>query len=367
MKILFMTNVPSRYRVDFFNELGKYLDLTVIFENENSRIRSSSWKSNSFINFKAIFMKGIRYSAAQSISLDGVFHLQKNKYDLVIVGEYSSPASMITMLYMKLKKIPFMISTDGGFIAIGESYIKKWIKTYFISLANAWLSTSDESSKYLCYYGADISKIYKYPFSSIRNDDIAKKCLTKQEKVELKEKLGVHYKTVFVSVGQFVHRKGYDLLIEAASRLNSSIGVYIIGGEPTEEYIALKDKYKADNVHFVGFLNKDRLANYYKLADAFVLPTREDIWGLVINEAMAFGLPVVTTNRCLAGVEVLDNETGIIVDIENVDDLTQALITLSEKNFSETKILEKAQNYTIETMAESHVSIIEKWLHLHKE
>ena len=55
------------------------------------------------------------------------------------------------------------------------------------------------------------------------------------------------------------------------------------------------------NVHFVGFKTKEQLEDYYRAADLFVLPTREDIWGLVVAEAMAYGLGVITTNRCNAG------------------------------------------------------------------
>lgn len=55
-------------------------------------------------------------------------------------------------------------------------------------------------------------------------------------------------------------------------------------------------------------------------ADIFVHPTREDIWGLVVNEAMAKGLPVITTDRCVAGLELIKNESvGRIVPVENID------------------------------------------------
>ena len=58
MKVLFLTNIPSPYRVDFFNEIGKYCDLTVLFEKGFSNERDTSWKNYSFDNFKGIFLKG---------------------------------------------------------------------------------------------------------------------------------------------------------------------------------------------------------------------------------------------------------------------------------------------------------------------
>ena len=61
-------------------------------------------------------------------------------------------------------------------------------------------------------------------------------------------------------------------------------------------------------------------------ADAFVLPTREDIWGLVINEAMAYGLPVVTTDRCNAGLELIKNNVnGYVVHVDDKGELAKKL------------------------------------------
>ena len=54
------------------------------------------------------------------------------------------------------------------------------------------------------------------------------------------------------------------------------------------------------------------------------MPTREDIWGLVINEAMAYGLPIITTDNCLAGLELIKNEeNGYIIPVNNTELLAQ--------------------------------------------
>ena len=74
-----------------------------------------------------------------------------------------------------------------------------------------------------------------------------------------------------------------------------------------------------NNVHFIDFKNKDTLKEYYHVADVFVLPTREDIWGLVINEALAYGLPVITTDKCMAGLEMIENgKNGYIIPVNDV-------------------------------------------------
>ena len=57
-KILYMTNLPVPYKIDFFNELGKNMDLTVVFERRTASDREDSWLSSSFFNFKAMFING---------------------------------------------------------------------------------------------------------------------------------------------------------------------------------------------------------------------------------------------------------------------------------------------------------------------
>lgn len=58
-KALFLTNIPVPYRMDFFNELGKYVDLTVVFERTHAKTREDSWLESECKNFQGIFMKGI--------------------------------------------------------------------------------------------------------------------------------------------------------------------------------------------------------------------------------------------------------------------------------------------------------------------
>ena len=98
-------------------------------------------------------------------------------------------------------------------------------------------------------------------------------------------------------------------------------------------------------------------------SDVFVLPTREDIWGLVVNEALAFGLPVITTDSCVAGLELIINEeNGFIVPVD--DEITlgrtiQNVVQDPKKLTTMSKIsLESVERYTIEQMAREHFNII---------
>ena len=362
MKVLFLTNIPSPYRTDFFNELGKICDLTVLFELSSAKDREDRWISDNFKNFKGVFLKGIRISDDEGFCPEVIKYLSSKKYDAIIVGIYASPTGMLAIEYMRMMKIPFLISSDGGLIK-NDSKLKRAIKRHFMKPAALWLSSGNETSKYLTYYGADKDKIYRYPFTSVKSDDIIKTPLSIKEKNVLKQKLKLNGNRVVVGVGQFIYRKGWDVLLTAAENIDTSIHIYIIGGAAKEEYINYIKEHGLKNVHFVGFKSKEELAEYYKAADLFVLPTREDIWGLVINEAMAYGLPVITTNKCNAGLELVSDETGRIIDTDNPDQLYSAIneiLSLPEDQYTMMceNTLKKIRNYTIENMAKVHYDIL---------
>jgi len=363
MKVLFITNVPSPYRVDFFNALGELCDLTVLFETKFARDRDKKWTTDSFKSFNAIFLKGIRVGKAEAFCPEVISFLSLKKYDVIVEAFYSSPTGMLAIQHMKTHCIPFILSSDGGLIR-NESNFKYSFKQFFISSATMWLSTGEVTTDYLCHYGANRDRVCKYPFTSVKSEDILKYPLSKNEKQYYRDILGMKEKQIVISVGQFIYRKGYDILLESCSTLDKSIGVYIIGGNPTEQYLELKNKLSLENVHFVGFLEKDKLANYYKAADLFVLPTREDIWGLVINEALSYGLPVITTDKCVAGLEMA-RDCGLIMPFDT-DWSNNIQSLLNDDNFvkMQENSLNKARHYSIENMAYRHIEVFEKFRRL---
>lgn len=354
MKVLFMTNLPSPYRVRFFAELGKKCDLTVIYERKSASDRSEKWRAVSDKTYKEIFLYGKKIGTDNSISFEILKYINKS-YDVIVVGMYSTITAMISILYMRVRGIPFWISTDGGFVK--EEPRKNYIlKKVLLGSAKAWLSTGTKATEYLVHYGADWRKCYVYPFSSVSEKDLLEKPLNQSEKEQFKNQIGGVEKRMLLSVGQFIHRKGYDLLIQACVGLSDDIGVYIVGGVPPQEYIDLIQKYNIRNIHFVDFMKKDELAVYYKAADVFILPTREDIWGLVINEAMSYGLPVITTTNCIAGLELVEDDfNGQLVPSEDVESLKNSIETVfSDCERLGSNALETIRKYTIERMAEIH-------------
>lgn len=365
MKILWLTNVPSPYRTDFFNELGLYVELTVLFEKETSSERDKSWEINNFKHFYGIFLKGTASDVDKAICFSVITYLKSKRYDYIIVTNAATPTGMIGIEYMKLHKIPYLLEGDGGFKKNGKGLKEKY-KKHLLKGAIGYFSTSKSHDEYYRMYGADESAIHRYPFTSVREKEIINELPSLDKKNQMKEELGLTHRYLVLSIGQFIHRKGFDVLIKASRLLGDDTLVCIIGGKETKEYSAIIKEYNITNVIFKEFQVKEQLEKYFLAADVFVLPTREDIWGLVINEAMSYGLPIITTDKCVAGLELIkDYDNGFLIPSEDesilVDRIKEILIDNElRKKIGENNLI-KIKNYTIENMAKRHIEILEEY------
>ena len=365
-KILFITNIPSPYRIDFFNEFGKYTELTVVFEAKGASDQGIKfdWNYENISNFKAIFLSDGDIKENR-INFNLFKKINFTRYDMIFVTSYSYMTEMAGIIYLKIRRIPYFMEIDGGTLH-KENVIKRHYKKFLISGAMGYFSPSKKTDEYLIYYGVSKDDIYRYPFTSLKEEEILNEPIKESEKKTLKRELNVKEDVMILGIGQFIYRKGWDVLLKAAAKLqNKGIGLYIVGGEITDEYINIKRVYGLSNVHFKRFIPKEQIKKYYKAADIFTLPTREDIWGLVVNEALSFGLPVITTDQCGAGVELINSSNGIIVKSDCVDQLYDALSYLInkisdtvERNNYAKSALKTANKYTIQAMVREHIKLI---------
>lgn len=353
--ILFITNIPAPYRIDFYNELGKYYNLTVLFEAKRAPGITFNWKEDAIINFKAIFLKEGNIEEKR-IDWSIFKYIKSLKYDRIVITNYAYATEMMALLSFKLRNIPYYYELDGAMANYHEAKIKRIIKRFFLSGAKGYISPSKISDEYIKFYAGSKSKIYRYPFTSLRESDILQNPVTYQEKADIKKQLNMIENKMVLAIGQFIPRKGFDILLKASQHMNKEVGIYIVGGKPTHEYLKMQQEMNLTNVHFEGFKTKQDLSLYFKAADIFVHPTREDIWGLVINEAMGYGLPIITTNKCVAGMELLPSEC--IIDTENVEQLSNSINKLlADENLCKElsrENLEKIKEYTIEKMVIAH-------------
>lgn len=367
MRVLFCTNLPSPYRVDFFNELGKYCELTVCYERKISSERDAKWVGKGAQTYREVYLdlKPVGVDRSRGSALRK--YLSTNQFDRIIMTNYISLSCMEAIIYCKLKKIPYCIEYDGGFNK-ADSTPKWMLKHFLLGSAVGHFTTCDEHIEYLKGLGIKSERIYKYPFTSLTESDVERaNRFSTEEKEDVRRLLQMYETHIILSVGRFSYEggygKGYDTLMLVAESLSKSIGIYIVGDEPTQEFLNWQKIKNLYNVHFVGFKEKNELSYYYAAADAFILLSKKDVWGLVINEAMSFGLPVITTKQCLAGTELVkDGINGYLIDS---NDAEAALQSISKLFSSEERIKQfgKASRniigrYTIENMAKRHLEIL---------
>ncbi len=363
-KVLFLTNYPAPYRVRFFDELARTLDVTVLFADrtEDQKHRNADWYIPGQGRFHAVQLeRRAAVFGTNALCLDVTAWLRKD-FDAIVVCGYSNPTVMLAMAYLRLHRIPFYMEVDGGLIR-REGRGKYLFKRALVRMASWWLSSGRATTRYLVHYGAEENRVFTYPFSSLDEGDIADAPAALEEMAALRQMLGSGEAKVVLAVGQFIHRMGFDVLLRAVPDLEPDTGVYFVGGTPTADYLRLREELGAERVHFVGFLKKEALTAYYRAADVFVLPTREDIWGLVVNEAMAYGLPVIATDHCVAALELVeDGVSGYLVPVEDAgllaERINRTLAGDTEKMGA--AALERVRPYTIQGMVRAHLELFER-------
>lgn len=363
-RILYLSGYPSPYRVEFLDMLGKYADVTALFADrkEDQAHRSKDWFVQGEGYFKSIQLeKKVGATHAGNLCLDVIKWLNKS-WDAIVVCGYSSPTMMLAIAWLKVRRIPFWMAVDGGLIR-SDSRAMYLLKKTLVSSASYYLSSGRETTKYLVHYGAREEAVYEYPFSALREKDIPKAPPTQEEKQQLRQKLGMTEEKIILYVGRYDPKKGMDDLLHVIPSLDQTAGVYFVGGEPREEHLSWCREHGIRNAHFVGFTKKDALAEYYKASDVLVLPTKSDVWGLVINEAMSFALPVITTDQCVAGMELIENGTnGYIIPVDDADALVEKTNLLLQQDYQRmgAAALEAIRPYTIENMAKIHADIFNR-------
>lgn len=362
MKIVFCTQNMAPFRMRWMDEIAKYSTVVIYHLNEYE-----SGLNKKYISFvperatikcctKKLFGGGIGYSVSEILS---------ESADLYLLDGYGFKGQQDLILKLRRNRVPFLMSVDGGFVREKENPFVRLIKKFFISRATAYLSTSDETDRYLNFYGGYGKIKYRHLFSNVMNSYIEERPATASEKEKLKNELNMKSEFSIIAVGKFEPRKGFDLLIEALKNKKRNVQLYFIGALKSEVYESYINEEIKEQIHFIDFCDQKTLKKYYRAADLLLLPTREDIWGLVISEGMANGIVTVTTEKCLAGVAML--EKSEIIPTENVEAIIEKIdyfSSLSEEERYEIGIrnIRKVKKYSIENATIADIEHFEDFL-----
>ncbi|MDG6219797.1 MAG: glycosyltransferase family 4 protein, partial [Candidatus Thermoplasmatota archaeon] len=176
--------------------------------------------------------------------------------------------------------------------------------------------------------GVDPIKIFQHPQCS--------KDYSHLKVPNLKSELNIVDKKLILFMGRLVESKGLEVLIKSFKLINKkyqNVFLLVVGTGPKESYYkALVNDLSLQNVYFAGYVDNElKKAAYYKACDIFVLPAvfingAYEPWGLVINEAMAFGKPIVTTNAVGSAFDLVENNVnGFVIRNGDVLDLSEAI------------------------------------------
>ena len=358
MKVLIMADFTAPYRIAVFKGLSKEFETTTFFNEAKNESRNPDWYTKSNEEF---YFEILDNEKAINHYNECVEHIEE--YDLVLCYDpWASRSRALQRLCMR-KKIPFILNADGA-LGITTTFPKKQIKTFYCKRAALCFAGCERAVEYFRTYGARPERIVKHPFTSLFRKQMLETPYTKEQKSEIKKELGIGEKVTFITVGQFIHRKGFDLLLDAWSKTEQKAQLYIVGGGPLEqEYIKIIEEKPLRNVHIIGFKKPDELQKYYRASDAFVLPTREDIWGLVINEALANALPTISSNKCTAGNElVTDDFNGFVYECDDTIALAECINKLASDETMREKFssnaLKSIEQHTLENVISSHIDSI---------
>ncbi len=358
MKILIISDFTAPYRIAVFKGLSEKFETTTFFNVAKNESRNPDWYKKSSNEFYFEILDNEESIAHYNECVKNI-----KDFDLVLVYDPWNKRSRALQRLCMRKKIPYVLNADGA-LGINTSFPKKQIKTFYCKRATLCFAGCERAAEYFRTYGARNEKIVKHPFTSLFKDQILASPYTKEQKTEYKIELGIEEKVTFITVGQFIYRKGFDLLLDAWSKTEQNAQLYIVGGGPLEnEYKQIISDKALQNVHLIGFKKPEELQKYYAASDAFVLPTREDIWGLVINEALANALPTISSNHCTAGNELVTNDfNGYVYDCEDTTALAEFINKIAKDERLRERFavnaLKSIEEYTLENIISSHIDSI---------
>jgi len=205
--------------------------------------------------------------------------------------------------------------------------IKHAILSRLYRRVDAFLVIGESNRRHYRAYGVPDSKFYRFPYS-VGNARFRKQADDlRPKRAELRARFGVpEGSTCVLYVGRLAPEKNLPELIRGVERAPNTFLLLAGTGEEQAELEALAQRLLPGRHHFAGFFNQDRLGEVYAAADIFALTSSFEPWGLVCNEAMNFGLPLVVSDHVGAGPDlVIPGQTGFIYPLGDPAALARAL------------------------------------------
>lgn len=307
---LFITHLPSFYKVNLYNKLAEKLKIMVIFVGRDSEIRTADF-SGRVMNFDYIFLsdKSFEKRSKLKTSFRLISFLIKLKYKKLVVGGWDLPEFWLAMFWnSKSKNCLALESSDSDSRVSG---LKGLVKKIFLSKINIVFASGEKQRNLLNKLGYKNRVIFTKGVGLIKQKPF--------------QKINKSFSGNFLYVGRLSEEKNLFLLLEVFKEL-PQYNLSIAGGGILLEELK---RVASDNVKFVGHISNEEIDKLYLSSDALILPSIKEPWGLVIEEALFYGLPVIVSSNVGCSQDlVLDKINGLIFDSASKQDLKQAVIEL---------------------------------------
>jgi glycosyltransferase involved in cell wall biosynthesis len=325
---IIVTHIPVFYKINLYNELAKKMNILVIFiGSDTNETRSDDFITLSNSNFQYLLLyEGNLQDRGIILNIKNLKKiLNRNQYRKLIVGGWD----LLEYWYLiwtnpKSRNCLILEST------INESKVngmKGFMKKIFLSKISTVFASGNLHRRLLealCY-----------------KDEIR---ITKGVGIINKPKLNPikrEYKKRFLFIGRLAKEKNIEMIVDLFNDLKE-FKLTIIGTGPLEEI--LKNKAK-ENINFKGQIVNRDLNKYFESNDVLILTSAAEPWGLVIEEALFFGIPVMVSNNCGACVLINEGVNGYIVDLNSTQSMRDIILSLDEKVY--TRLLEGVRQFSI--------------------
>lgn len=342
-KLAIFATHPVQYLVPIWRGLASIsgLDVTVFYFSDHN-IRGTvdpgfgvpvAWDMPLLKGYESIFIsRDADLSHPHSVRIpDAVSLLRKGNYDCILIQGYTHWFEW--QLIRAAKRLGIKIIIRGEFADFGKkSFFKRIVRDlylrWFYSHVEKFCYIGEVAKKHLLRHGISSEKLFFSPYSVDTALFESQKIIF--DRVNSRTKLGLndnHF--VFLFSGKLIQRKEPLLLIEAISKIQQkdNVALIIVGdGQLRESVIKMGVSVLGNRFLFQGFVNQSQIGEFFSAADAFVLPSNYETWGLVVNEAMQFGLPTIVSDYvgCWADL-VIEGKTGFVFPNKNINELTKVM------------------------------------------
>jgi glycosyltransferase involved in cell wall biosynthesis len=323
MRIALLTEIPAPYRVPLFNALAarEDVELRVCFLARHDPRRAYRVHDEEH-RFDEVTLGGRElHHGGRWVVLSGrvLGELRRFGPDVVIVGGWNQPTLLLALAWGRLRRIPVAcwVESTARDARSGAAPLE-WTKRRLIGSFSGFLVPGAASAEYLASFGVPRGRIAIAPNSvdpAVFRDAVAR----------AREGRAPNARCTFLYTGRLDPEKNVGALVEAMRDLDADLVVVGAGSEDRE----LRER-APENVCFVGNVDRDELVGYYAHADAYVLPSRSEQWGMTLNEAAFAGLPIVATDAAGAAYELVeDGVSGLRIPAGDGAALRQALERLA--------------------------------------